>query len=83
MNRELIAELGYEDSIVFENPDYDDAIIGVDIDGRVIYDYEKMISHLCKFDNMTEEEAADFINYNTFGVLKYAGEKAPIILFKL
>lgn len=26
--RDLINELGYEDSIVFENPDYDDAIIG-------------------------------------------------------
>ena len=28
--RELICELGYEDAIVFDNPDFDDAIIGVD-----------------------------------------------------
>lgn len=27
--REMLAEQGYEDVVVFENPDYDSAIIGV------------------------------------------------------
>ena len=36
--RDLLNELGMEDSIVFENPDYDSAIIGFDENsGRVIY----------------------------------------------
>lgn len=35
-NRDLLLEMGYEDSIVFENPDYDEAIIGVTEDGRVV-----------------------------------------------
>ena len=39
--RELLVELGYDESIVFENPDYDSAIIGYDVvSGRVIYDYD-------------------------------------------
>lgn len=40
--RELLNELSLEDSIVFENPDYDAAIIGFDENsGRIIYDIEK------------------------------------------
>jgi hypothetical protein len=26
--RDLLVELGFEDSVVFENPDYDSAIVG-------------------------------------------------------
>ena len=41
--RQLLNELNLEDSIVFENPDYDDAIVGFDENsGRIIYDIEKM-----------------------------------------
>ena len=44
--RDLLVELGLEDSIVFENPNYDSAIIGWDENsGRIIYDYEKMVEH--------------------------------------
>ena len=40
--RELLKEIGLEDSIVFENPDYDSAIIGYDANNyRVIYDFQK------------------------------------------
>ena len=45
--RELLCELGLEDSVTFENPDYDSAIVGYDeCSGRIIYDYELMIEHL-------------------------------------
>lgn len=40
--REALADEGYEDTVVFENPSYDTAIIGVSYDGRAIYDYELM-----------------------------------------
>lgn len=40
--KDLLCELGLEDSVVFEHPDYDSAIIGYDAnDSRVIYDFEK------------------------------------------
>lgn len=80
-NRELLCELGYEHLIVFENPDYDEAIIGVSHDDKVIYDYNKMLKHLIDTDGMSLEEAADFIDYNTLRALPYVGDGAPIIMY--
>lgn len=75
--------MGYEDCIIFENPDYEDAIIGVSEDGRVVYDYDKMVASLMSKDGMTMDEAVDFISYNTIRALAYAGEKAPIVMFPI
>ena len=82
-NRELLCDFGYEDAIVFENPDYDEAIIGVSDDYRVIYDYDLMVQHLMEHDEMDEMDAADFISYNTVRSLPYAGSCAPIIMYRL
>lgn len=83
-NRELLVELGLEDSIVFENPDYDSAIIGYDVNSsRIVYDYEKMIEHLMETDGMEYEEAMEFIDYNTVRACPYMGEQAPIILYRI
>ena len=64
-NREKLAAVGYEDSIVFENPDYDGAIIGVTDDGNVVYDFWKMVDCLMEQDGMEMTEAVEFIEYNT------------------
>jgi NAD+ synthase len=77
--RELLNELGYEESIVFENPNYDSAIIGVDTDERVVYDYEGMAEHLMKEDKMTYEEAIEFIDYNAVRTLPYT-PNGPIVV---
>lgn len=81
-NRQLLVDFGYEDSIIFKNPSYDAAIIGVSTDGQVIYDYDKMIGCLMDEDNMTYDEAIDFIDYNTIRSLPYVGEGAPIVMYK-
>ena len=79
--RDILNEIGLDESIVFENPDYDSAIIGYDeVSGRIIYDYDKMVEHLMDADNTDYEEAAEFIDYNTVRACPYMGEKAPIIL---
>lgn len=78
-----LIENGYEDSVVFENPDYATAAIGVSQDGQVFYEYEKMVSHLMETDDMSEEEAIEFIDYNTIRALPYMGDKPPIILYRL
>lgn len=78
--REILNEMGFEESIVFENPDYDSAIIGTDTDGRVIYDFEKMVDCLVEKDKMERDEAIEFIEYNTIRAIPYAGSMAPIIL---
>lgn len=80
-NREILEDLDYENLIVFENPDYDDAIIGVSHDDRVIYDYDKMLEHLVKTEHMTVEDAVDFISYDTIRSLSYRGSDAPIVMF--
>ena len=82
-NREMLADMGYEDSIVFENPDYDDAIVGVSEDDRVIYDFDLMVRCLMAEDDMTEPEAIEFIEYNTLRSLPFAGDGAPIVMYGL
>ena len=79
--KQWLCDQGNEESIVFENPDYVTAIIGVSEDGRVIYDYNLMIESLMHSDNMTYDEACEFIDYNTIRALPYMGEKAPIVMY--
>ena len=42
-----------------------------------------MIEHLIQEDDMSYEEAIDFISYNTIRSLLYAGEGAPIIMYSI
>ena len=76
MNRDDLPE----EAILFENPEYDNAIIGEDTEGRAVYDLWKMVDLLIQRDGMTSEEAAEFIDYNAIRSLPYAGDMAPIIL---
>ena len=82
VNLELRAELP-EDAIVFDNMSYDGSIVGVTTDGRVVYDYDKMIEELMEDEGCSYEEAADWIDYNTIRALPYAGENAPIIMYRI
>ena len=82
-NRKLLENLDYENLIVFENPDYDSAIIGVSHDDRVVYDYDKMIEHLVNTEGMSVNDAADFVSYDTIRSLSYAGSDAPIVMYGL
>ena len=69
-----------ENALVFDNPAYDNSIIGQTFDGRAIYDVEAMAEELAADDEMTIEEAMDFIDYNAIRSLPYAGEKAPVVV---
>ena len=80
-NEEFIQELLEENkSIIFENPSYKSALIGVTTDGRAVYDYTLMVEDLQKEDGMDYEEAAEFIDYNTLGSLPQPESKYPIII---
>ena len=74
---------GYEDVPVFVNPDYLSALIGVSTDNQAVYDYEKMIDFLVEKENMTPEEAEDFICYNTLRTIPYMGENHPVVIRNL
>ena len=79
-NRDTLNEIGYENLIIFENPDYDSAIIGVSHDDRVVYSYNRMVKHLMDTDGMTYEDAMEFIDYNTIRAIPYFGSNAPIVV---
>lgn len=63
--------------------DYASAFVGVTNDGRAVYDFDKMIKHIVKLDGMTEEEAIEWIEYNTIRSLPYFGDRAPIVLYPI
>ncbi len=81
--RELLCEMGYRDAVIFENPDYDSAIIGVSDDNRVIYDYDKMVVHLMDADGMEMLDAVEFIDYNTLKAYSETPELDPIVMYRL
>ena len=81
--KDWLCDRDYEDTVVMENPDYLSAIVGISDDGRLIYDYEKMVEHLVATDGMDYEEACEFIDFNTIGALPYMGEKRPVILTRI
>lgn len=78
VNKEIRENLP-EDSIVFDNYAYDNSIIGVSTDGRVVYSYEKMVQELMRDEGLSEMEAIEWIDYNTIRAIPYGGEFAPII----
>lgn len=72
-----------EEAIVFDNPSFDNAIIAVDQDGRAVYDYDLMVEELMRDEEWTIEDAIEWIEYNTLRAIPYAGDMAPIIVYRL
>ena len=68
------------DTIVFDNYAYDNSIIGITFDGRAIYEYYKMIAELVDDDNMSADEAIEWIDYNTIRSLSYINGKKPLVV---
>lgn len=58
---------------------FDDAFMGVDYEGRAVYDAEKMVDILVERDGMEYDEAREFLQFNTWGA--YVGEMTPIYVF--
>ena len=81
--REFLIERGDEDIAFFTNPEFLDAIIGVGEDSRLVYSYSKMVESLMLRDNMSDEEAIEFIDYNTMRSVPNMGSHAPIIVYSI
>jgi hypothetical protein len=67
-------------TIVFDNYAYDNSIIGVTLDGRVIYAYELMVKELMDETGWDEMSAMDWISYNAIGRSNHNDVKVPIIV---
>lgn len=77
MKKENILEQFPDEDFLFADG-FDDAIIGIDsVSRRVIYSVFNCIEIL--MDEMSEEEAIDYFEFNTLGV--YVGEKTPVWCF--
>lgn len=81
--KEKLQELDFEETIILENPSYSTAITGISSNGNLIYDYDLMIEYLIEHDNMSYEDAVEFIDYNTIRAIDYMGEFKPIIMMNI
>ena len=81
--KQILIDRGFVGGTIFENPSYCTAFLGVTDEGQLVYSYEKMIEFLVKEDNMTEEEAIEFIDYNTLRTIPYMGSLHRIIVYDL
>ena len=63
---------------------FDNAIIGVgernNTDSMIVYDYNKMVKILVTRDDMSYEEAEEYIDFNIVGA--WIGDTTPIIVTK-
>lgn len=80
---ERLLDNGYEDVVILKNYSYDTALIGVTHDNRAVYDFEQMVSWLMEEEGFTEEEALEWIEYNTIGALPFSEEDKPIVMYRL
>ena len=79
---ELLLNNGFEDVIVYENPSFNGALIGVTDTNRAVYDFNKMVEYLMTTDGMDELEAIEWIEYNTMRANPYI-DGAPVIMYPL
>lgn len=68
-------------AIVFEQPAYDNSIIGTTFDGKAIYDFELMVEELMHDEGWDEIDAIEWIEYNAIRILPYTGEQRPLVVY--
>lgn len=78
-----LLDAGCECAPYFVNPDYEDAVIGVTHDGRVVYDYDKMVEYLMDKEGWSDIDAIEWIDYNVIRSIPYMGSNAPIIMYSI
>lgn len=73
---------GVEGLLVLDPRYLDSAIVGVTDDSRVVYDYDKLKSAFMDAEGWDEEDADDWISYNTIRSLPYQ-TNGPIVMFNI
>lgn len=82
--RYQLSKMGWDDLTLFEQPAYDNSIVGVTEGGRVVYNYDLMVQELIGDCNMDEEQAMGFVDYNTVRSTIYMNDKfAPLIIYSV
>lgn len=87
--REELKDRTDEPLLFFDDLSFDNSIVGLTHDDRVAYLYSKMIKEAMSelssdTYECTEEDAIDWIDYNTIRALSYINdEHKPVIIFDL
>lgn len=67
--------------IFFDNPSFDSCIIGMDIQHKsIVYSYEKMIEYYKQSNDVTYEEAKQFVDNNPVALCSFL-ENPPTVIF--
>ena len=69
--------------ILFSEPEFADAIIGVDEKDRIVYNFSQMVAQLMNDNGMSEEDAIEYLNTTTIPSMDDMGDRAPIIVYDL
>lgn len=69
----------HTDTVFFESPSFVKAITGITESGQLIYDYNLMITAAMEENDWTEEDAIEWIEYNTLRSIPYMGNMHPIV----
>jgi len=65
-------------------PDFNECIIGVACNNgvrAVVYSIQRMIKHLMESDDMSYEDASDYLSYNTLST--WGGEGTPVYIYEV
>lgn len=72
--REYLREVsGHETLIFLTEPHFDAAVIGVTLEGRVVYDEEVVRLQLMNVDGMDQEGATEYFDFNIAGAYVEGG----------
>jgi len=77
MKADEIIDQADPEAIVWDG--FDEAIIGRDNRGRLVYDIDLMVETLRRDDDMSDEEAMEFLDYNTLNT--FVGDLTPIHIY--
>lgn len=76
-----LEENGYSEK--FGWSEFAKAIIGVTTDDRLVYSYERITECLMETDEISAEDAIEYIDYNIVGSLNPNIEESPIIIHEV
>lgn len=81
--KQWLCERGSDETVLFENPPYRHAVVGISQDDRLIYSERKILEYLILEEGLSVEDAYEELSYNIIRSLPYMGEKAPIIMSEI
>lgn len=70
-------------AVLLEDHTFDNSIIGINVkdeDPHVVYSFARMVEEYMTDEDCSEEEAVEWIEYNTLRSIPYMGKNKPEII---